>query len=873
MKTLIITLSLSVGALLAYSQEKKSVVIGTMINRPNALLVINPPNSNQGFLLPQLDSKQRESISPSSPDDDGLLVFDTSEKSFYHWNNGAWIRGLGGEGANQSISYDPGTRKLTLSGGGETDLSTLKEIPTTAGNTGRFLTTDGTTLSWATVNALGDITGIITGSTSGLSGGSTSGDATLSVNTDGTTISVNGTNQLQLSNSAVTSSKISPGAVTSSHIADGSVTGTDIQDNSVSTGDIANGAITSPKISNGAVATNNILSGGNNKVLTTTGTGTVVWTDQSALDTDDQNLSLSSNVLNIDGGTSANLNGLIVNGQVTGTLNSTVIQPNTIGAANIIDGTISSQDIASGGNDKVLTTDAVGTVTWANRSAFVDDNQTLTFSGNTLTVQDGNAVNLSAAGQVAGLLDNLVITPGSGSQIMVTNPGGTATQWVTPAGDISGPITNLTIQPNAVSTIEIQDGTIAATDIASGGNDKVLTTDAVGTVTWANRSAFVDDNQTLSFSGNTLTVQDGNAVNLNAAGQVAGLLDNLVITPGSGSQVMVTNPGGTATQWVTPAGDISGPITNLAIQPNAVSTTEILDGTIVATDIASTGLNKVLTTDATGSVTWADRSTFTDDNQNLSLSGSTLTIDNGNAVALSTSGQVSGPIDNLTITPGVANQVLVTNGAATSSQWVTPGGDITGPMNNAVVTRIQGNNVSTAVPNVGDALVWNGTEWTPLATSGTPSVQYLAVDPSDFAALMPNGGQKEGTGLLESNEGQFVFAMNESRTITAPVHLPDGAVVQSMILYYEYTLLLGILGPVELTLVRKPLGGGASQVLATITPLLSIGVFSNSTTVTHTIDNSVNSYRLIATFTNLSDADQASEALQRIYGVRLQYLK
>lgn len=753
MKTLIISLSLSIGAFLTFGQDKKSVVIGTMISRPNALLVINPPNSDQGFLLPQLDSKQRESISAASPDDDGLIVFDTQEKSFYHWNNGAWVRGLGSQGANQSISYDPATRRLTLSGGGEADLSTLKEIPTTTGNNGRFLTTDGTTLSWATVSALGDITGIITGSSSGLSGGTTSGDVALSVNTDGTTISVNGTNQLQLSNSAVTSSKISPGAVTSSHIADGSVTGADIQDNSITGADVANGAITSSKIGNGAVATNNILSGGNNKVLATTGTGTVTWIDQSTLDTDNQNLSLSSNVLSIDGGTSANLNGLTVNGQVTGTLNSTVIQPNTIGASNIIDGAVSTQDIASGGNDKVLTTDALGTVTWANRLTFVDDNQTLAFSGNTLSIQDGNSVNLSAAGQVTGVLDNLVITPGTGSQVMVTNPGGTATQWVTPGGDISGPVTNLAIQPNAVGTAEIQDGTIASNDIASSG------------------------------------------------------------------------------------------------------------------------LNKVLTTDATGTVTWADRSTFTDDNQNLSLSGNTLAIDNGNAVTLLTGGQVTGPIDNIAITPGTANQVMVTNGAATASQWVTPGGDVTGPLSNAVVTRIQGNSVSAAAPNVGDALVWNGTAWAPLATTGTPSVQYLAVDPSDFSGLQPNGGQKEGVGLMESSDGQFVFAMNEARTIVAPVHLPDGAAVQSMTLYYEYTLLLGILGPVELTLVRKPLGGGSSQVLATISPLLSIGVFSNSASVTHTIDNSVNSYRLVATFSNLSDADQESEALQRIYGVRLQYLK
>ena len=189
--------------------QKRSVVIGTFVDKPNAILVINPPNGDQGFLLPQLTSAQRLSVAPISPDDDGLIVYDITEQSFYYWSGSQWIKGLGEAG--KTLSYDAASQILSLgSSGGSVDLSSLKEIPTITGNGGSFLTTDGTTLSWAKIATLGDITGVIPGP--GLVGGGTTGDATIAANPDGTTISINATNQLQLTDGGVTGSKIQPGA-------------------------------------------------------------------------------------------------------------------------------------------------------------------------------------------------------------------------------------------------------------------------------------------------------------------------------------------------------------------------------------------------------------------------------------------------------------------------------------------------------------------------------------------------------------------------------------------------------------------------------------------------------------------------------------
>jgi hypothetical protein len=435
LKTLILTITLVAGATItAFAQGKKSVVIGTMIDRPNAVLVINPPNKDQGFLLPQLTSSERNAIAPTSPQDDGLVVFDTTDKSFYYWSGGAWIKGLG-DSVSNVLSYDGATQTLSLSGGGTVSLSALKEIPLQTGQAGKFLTTDGTTLSWVTLGALGDITSVTTGQ--GISGGATSGDINLSVNTDGTTISVNGSNQLQLSNGAVTSTKIAANAVNGAHIIDGSVTSTEILDNTIATADLAPSSVTGPKIANNSITTTHITSGGIDRVLTTDGTGAVSWADRSTFNDDNQGLSLTGNTLSIDDGASANLNNLTTAGDVAGILNAQVIQPGAVNSSKIQDGSIVPNDIATGGNNKVLTTDGTGAVNWADRSTFTD-NQNLGFTGNTLTIDNGTGVNLSASGQVTGPLDNLAIQPGASNQVMTTNATGTATVWTTPGGDVTG---------------------------------------------------------------------------------------------------------------------------------------------------------------------------------------------------------------------------------------------------------------------------------------------------------------------------------------------------------------------------------------------------------------------------------------------------
>lgn len=63
-----------------------------MTTKENALLILNPPDADQGVILPQLSSAQRTALKPSSPSENGLTVFDTDLKSYFFWSDGAWVR-------------------------------------------------------------------------------------------------------------------------------------------------------------------------------------------------------------------------------------------------------------------------------------------------------------------------------------------------------------------------------------------------------------------------------------------------------------------------------------------------------------------------------------------------------------------------------------------------------------------------------------------------------------------------------------------------------------------------------------------------------------------------------------------------------------
>jgi hypothetical protein len=756
----------------AQINDKKSVIIGSYLEKPNAVLALNPPDKNQGFLLPQLTTQERLSIQASSPSDDGLIVYDVTVKSFYFWKESGWVKGLGSEALNQNLNFDPSTQTLTLSNGNSVSLGGLKEIPSTGGNTGKFLTTDGVSLFWAhhtitddqnlafdpttnrlTISKSGSTvdlsslvdkdktsqSGILLGNASSITGvsGTASGQVlkwngttwipstedVASINSDGFSITGDGTSSNKI--------QINTGGVSQNHIADNAVGPGEIQTNAVGSDELAAFSVDTDALQNGSVT----------------------------------NLKLATN-------------------------------------------SVATSNILSGGNDKILGTNSTGAVSWLDRSIFTD-NQSLTFSSNSISIDRGNSINLNSL-----------------------SAGGT---------QISGTLNNLSIIDGSVTSNDLGSSVVTTAKISSGGNNKVLTTDGTGAVNWADKTIFTDD-QTLSLTGNTLGIESGNSINLNTlsvGGQVSGTLNNLTITDGTVVSADI------AANAVTSDKITDGSITGIDLAAGAVSTDRIASG----------GISKVLSTNALGQVVWQDQSL---------ISG----LDNSLTNEVIASASIS------------SNQLQIVEGGTTTNinlNNLSLGGDVTGTLGSNKATRIQGNAVSPTPLTGADAgkiMVWDGTQW--LASASTSVVEFYSLDPAQFATTKTDGSTDKVNPAIFTLENTYLTAFKDGQGEhnLGWIHLPHGATITEITFWYmdkDATRSMSV------AVYRRPFAG-ANEELFSWTSTGSVDAINsqtfNSFNGRNIVDNSSYSYRVMVTFDTGGETwDRIEKVLQRFYGLRVKYTR
>ncbi|MCM4166058.1 MULTISPECIES: hypothetical protein, partial [unclassified Arenibacter] len=403
-------------------------------------------------------------------------------------------------------------------------------------------------------------------------------------------------------------------------------------------------AVTNAKLADNAVQTENILSGGNDKVLVTDAVGTVAWVDKSSFDAIADQVTITGVGTTLDPFKVEDLS-IITAKLEDGAVTTIKLDEDAVTNAKLADNAVQTENILSGGNDKVLVTDAVGSVAWVDRSSFdaIADQVTITGAGTTLDpfkVEDLSIVTAKLGADAvtnAKLADNAVqtenILSGGNDKVLVTDAVGTVA-WVDKSSfdaiadqvtitgvgttldpfkveDLSivtsklgdGAVTTVKLDDDAVTNAKLADNAVQTENILSGGNDKVLVTDAVGTVAWVDRSSFdaIADQVTITGVGTTLDpfkVEDLSIV-------TAKLGDGAVTT------VKLDDDA----------------VTNAKLADNAVQTENILNGTILTEDISSGGNDKVMVTDAVGTVAWVDKSSFDAIADQITITGLGTTLD------------------------------------------------------------------------------------------------------------------------------------------------------------------------------------------------------------------------------------------------------
>ena len=337
----------------------------------------------------------------------------------------------------------------------------------------------------------------------------------------------------------------------------------------------------------------------------------------------------------------------------------------------------------------------------------------------------------------------------------------------TMGGDLSGLSSNAQIVANAVGTTELADGSVTNAKLAANSitSDKILLDVIVAEDLAANSVTF---SELQDGAVRTAKIQDNAvtgakiAMGSDAAGDVLYYngTDYARLAAGTAGQVLTMNSGATAPEWAADStdvggtavgGDVSGTVSNIQINANAIGSSELANNSVTGSHIA-------LGSDAAGDVMYY----------------------NGT--------------DYVRLAKGTAGQVLKMNSGATAPEWAADidttigdaavGGDVTGTISNITIPNntitsamiapgvivaqdiatnaVNGTHIAMGSDAAGDILYYNGTDYTRLAkgTAGQVLTMNSGATAPEWAADSTNvsntavGGMMSGTvGNISINAG------------------------------------------------------------------------------------------------------------------------
>ncbi len=419
--------------------------------------------------------------------------------------------------------------------------------------------------------------------------------------------------------------------------------------------------------------------------------------------------------------------------------------------------------------------------------------QTLTLSGNTLSISGGNSVQIaSTTPTLAGQLlqwngtqwtssnaatpttgqvlkwNGISWAPGTddagGASILLNNGqlltgNGTANAATTITGDVTLSGSALTISNNAVNSAKIADGSILGADL---------------------NSMSATNGQVLKFNGTTWVPAADDA----GVGATPTLSNGQILT-GNGTTNSATALSGDATLNGGTLTIANNAINSAKIADGSVASAEIADGTIIANDLNSMGAT-------TGQVLQFNGTLW---------NPATIATGSGTVTNVSGTGPVSVTTPTTTPVISISQANGTTNGFLLSTDWAafnaklgtasTTAGDLSGTIISPTVVGIQGRAVTSTVPTNGQILKFNGTSWAPAADDvgggATPTLsngQILIGDGSSNSGVAMSGDATLSAGALtiannainsaKISDGSIVDAdVNAAAAIAGSKIIPD----------------------------------------------------------------------------------------------------